>query len=69
MSQLTVANVQRCLDILKQFHEAAKVDSSNEELKKMAGEALKHLGNLFAPNPDDFEIEKMCDPRVQSIRA
>jgi hypothetical protein len=67
MSQLMVANVQRCLDILKRFHQAANVDSSNEELKNMAGEALKHLDNLFAPNPGDFQFERSCDPRVQSI--
>ena len=67
MSQLTVANVQRCLDILKRFHKAANVDSGNEELKNMAGKALKHLDNLFAPNPGDFQPENSCDPRVQSI--
>lgn len=67
MSQLMVANVQRCLDILKRFYKAAKVDSGNEELKNTAGEALKHLDNLFAPNPGDFHFEGSCDPRVQSI--
>jgi hypothetical protein len=43
MSELAVANVQKCLDILKQFYEAVEVDSGNEDLqlkKERAGEAL-----------------------------
>jgi len=62
-----VANVQRCLDILKRFYKAAKVDSGNEELKTTAGKALKHLDNLFAPNPGDFPPVNSCNPQVQSI--
>ena len=43
MSNLAVANVQKCLEILKKFYAVAKVDSDNEKLQAMAKEALDHL--------------------------
>ncbi len=67
MSQLRVANVRRCLDILREFHDAVKVDNSNEKLKKRAGKALDHLDNLFAPDPGEYDIVNGCTPKVQSI--
>jgi hypothetical protein len=63
MSELAVANVQKCLDILKQFYEAVEVDSGNEDLqlkKEKAGEALEHLDNLFGPDPGEFQLENKC---------
>jgi hypothetical protein len=60
MSKLAVANVQKCLDILKRFHKVANVDKGNNELKKMAGEALDHLDNLFHPDPGEFPHESKC---------
>jgi hypothetical protein len=63
MSKLAVANVRKCLDILKKFHEAVEVDGGNEGLKKkkeMAEEALNHLENLFHPEAGEFLHESKC---------
>jgi len=69
MSKLAVANVRKCLDILKRFHEVAKVDSSNEELQAMAKEALDHLDNLFDPNAGEFQHESKCSDCGVSVQS
>jgi len=59
MSDLKVANVQRCLSILREFQDAVPVEDSNETLKeqkKRAGAALEHLSNLFKGEPDEIEV-------------
>jgi len=52
MNELKVANVRKCLEILKQFYYD---QSGDEELKKRAGKALDLLDNLFAKDPGEFE--------------
>jgi hypothetical protein len=58
MSNLTVANVQKCLGVIKDFHNADASALTPEELsakKKNAGLALNHLSNLFNPTPGGFD--------------
>jgi hypothetical protein len=69
MSKLAVANVRKCLDILKRFHEVAKVDKGNEELQTMAKEALDHLDNLFYPEAGVFQHEGKCSDCGVSVQS
>jgi hypothetical protein len=69
MSKLAVANVRKCLDILKQFYEAVEMDSVDEELQMMAKEALDHLYNLFAPDPGEFMHDGKCSDCGISIQS
>jgi hypothetical protein len=69
MSKLAVANVQKCLDILKKFHEVAKVDSVDEELQTMAKEALGHLYNLFDPKAGEFQHDSKCSDCGISVQS
>jgi hypothetical protein len=72
MSKLAVANVQKCLDILKKFYEAVEVDRGDEDLqmkKVMAKEALDHLDNLFAPDPGEFQHDSKCTDCGLSVQS
>ena len=69
MSKLAVANVQKCLNILKKFHKVAKVDSGNEELQTMAKEALDHLDNLFDPKAGEFQHDSKCSDCGVSVQS
>jgi hypothetical protein len=69
MSKLAVANVRKCLDILKSFYDVAKVDRGNEELKTMAKEALDHLYNLFHPEAGEFQHEGKCSDCGVSVQS
>jgi hypothetical protein len=54
MSDLRDANVQQCLDTLKDFHQSASVDG-NEELmqkKEEAGMALDQLSSMMTAEGD-----------------
>ena len=69
MPPLKVANIQKCLSILKDFHNKVPVDDSNKELKEQAGYALDHLTQLFRGEPGYFELETgpcKTDPRLKS---
>ena len=69
MSKLAVANVRKCLDILKRFYEAVKVGSVDEELKTMAKEALNHLDNLFHPEAGEFQHDSKCTDCGISVQS
>ena len=69
MSKLAVANVRKCLDILKRFHEAVVMGSVDEELKTMAKEALDHLDNLFHPDAGEFLHESKCTDCGVSVQS
>ncbi len=50
MTQLRDTNVQKCLSIVKDFHDAIAVDESDLELKekkKQSEEAVVHLLRVF----------------------
>ncbi len=58
MSNLKKANVEKCLNIISDFHNSLQAGGNAEELnmkKVLAGRALKHLNSFM--NDDDSPIE------------
>jgi hypothetical protein len=73
MQPLKEANVQKCLDLLDDFHEAVSLDERNQELmekKAQARQALDHLGQLFSRQPGDIELGKtaVCESKARNCR-
>ena len=59
MSDLKVANIQKCLSILREFYDAVPVSGNGnglEDKKKQAGIALEHLGKLFQGELAEVEL-------------
>lgn len=55
MQSIKEANVQKCLDLLEDFHEAVTLDQVNQELKEkkaQARQALDQLGRILFTKPD-----------------
>ena len=70
MRNLRDANIQKCLDILKKFHDAVPVDGSNKELKMKkveVGQAIDHLDKILAGDGGGSVPKGPCktDPRLK----
>ena len=73
MQTIKEANVQKCLDLPENFHEAVTLDQVNQELREkkvQARQALDHLGRLLYTETGDIRLEKaaVCDSRARACK-
>jgi hypothetical protein len=65
MQEFEGENIQKCVDVLEDFHSAVEIDDSDGALKEkqmQAGDALKHLAAMFNADKDDEGNGPPCRP-------